>query len=34
MQVTASARKHGVSDADILHAWENAMRLVEVDYKG
>jgi uncharacterized DUF497 family protein len=33
MQVTA-ARKHGVSDADILHAWENAMRLVEVDYKG
>lgn len=29
-----SAHRHGVDDADILHAWANAMRLVEYDYRG
>ena len=34
MEVTTSARKHGVLDADIQHAWTNAIRLVEYDYNG
>lgn len=34
MEVRASARKHGIDDADIEHAWANAMRLVEYDYEG
>lgn len=34
MEVSDSARKHGVEDADIMHAWENAMRYVEYDYNG
>lgn len=34
MEVTPSAREHGVDDADIQHAWLNAMRLVEYDYQG
>ncbi len=34
MEVTASARKHGIDDADIQHAWTNAIRLVEYDYDG
>lgn len=34
MEVTPSARKHGVEDADIQHAWSNAMRLVEYEYLG
>ena len=34
MEVTPSARKHGVEDADIQHAWRNAMRLVEYEYLG
>lgn len=34
MEVTASARKHGVGDADIQHAWTHAIRLVEYDYDG
>ena len=29
-----SAHRHGLDDADILHAWANAMRLVEYDYRG
>ena len=33
-EVTASARKHGVEDADIQHAWTNAIRLVEYEYNG
>lgn len=32
--MTASARKHGIEDADIQHAWTNAIRLVEYDYNG
>lgn len=34
MEVPASARKHGIDDADIQHAWTNAIRLVEYDYNG
>ena len=34
MEIRDSARKHGVSDADIEHAWANAMRLVEYEYEG
>ena len=30
----ASARKHGIDDADIRHAWTHALRLVEYDYDG
>jgi hypothetical protein len=34
MEVTASARRHGFTDVEILHAWEHAIRLVEYDYRG
>lgn len=34
MEIRGSARKHGVEDADIQHAWLNAIRLVEYDYQG
>lgn len=34
MEVTPSARKHEVEDADIQQAWRNAMRLVEYEYLG
>lgn len=34
MQIRESARKHGVSDSDIEHAWANALRLVEYEYDG
>lgn len=34
MEIRESARKHGVSDSDILHGWENAIRLVEYEYDG
>ena len=34
MEVRGSARKHGIDDADIEHAWVNAIRLVEYEYKG
>lgn len=30
----ARARKHGITDADIDHAWRNAIRLVEYEYAG
>jgi len=29
-----SARKHDIPDADIQHAWRNAVRLVEYHYHG
>ncbi len=32
MEIVRSARKHGIADADIRHAWENAIRLVVVEY--
>ena len=34
MEIRESARKHGIPDADTLHAWDNALRLVEYDYHG
>lgn len=34
MQILGSARKHEIEDADIQHAWFNAIRLVEYDYNG
>jgi uncharacterized DUF497 family protein len=34
VELTPSARKHGVKDADIQHAWRNALRLVEYEYLG
>lgn len=34
MEIVQSARKHGVDDADILHAYENAIRIVEYEYNG
>jgi len=34
VEVWASARKHGIDDADIEHAWANAIRFVEYDYHG
>lgn len=34
MEIRESARRHGIDDADILHAWANAMRLIEYDYEG
>ena len=34
MEIFGSARKHGLEDADIQHAWLNAIRLVEFDYDG
>ncbi len=32
MRIEDSARKHGIADADILHAWRNALRTVEQEY--
>ena len=34
MEIRASARKHGFTDAEILHALDNAIRLVEFEYHG
>ena len=34
MEIRQSARRHGINDADIQHAWGNAMRLIEYDYDG
>ena len=34
MAIRESARRHGIDDADIHHAWANAMRLIEYDYEG
>lgn len=34
MEIAPSARKHGVTDADIAHAWDNAIRYVEYEYDG
>lgn len=34
MEIRGSARKHGISDEEIQHAWDNAIRLVEYEYDG
>lgn len=34
MEIRPSARRHGIDDSDIQHAWVNAVRLVEYDYEG
>lgn len=34
VEILPSARKHGIVDADIEHAYENAIRLVEYEYAG
>ena len=34
MEIVPSARRHGIHDADIDHAWRNATRLVEYEYAG
>ena len=34
VEVTESALKHGIDEADIGHAWTNAIRLVEYEYGG
>ena len=34
MEVQASARKHGVDELDVHHAWSNAIRLVGYEHDG
>jgi len=34
VEIRSSTRKHGITDAEILHAIDHAMRLVEFDYDG
>jgi uncharacterized DUF497 family protein len=34
VELRDSARRHGITDADIHHAWEHALRLVEFEYDG
>lgn len=34
MEIRHSARKHHVPDEDIVHAFRNALRLVEWEYQG
>jgi uncharacterized DUF497 family protein len=34
VRVTDSAFKHGIAEADILHAYTNAVRLVEIEQHG
>ncbi|MEQ8440193.1 MAG: hypothetical protein RIB65_22090 [Ilumatobacter fluminis] len=34
MEIRPSARKHGIDDTAIIHAWENALRYVEYEYDG
>ena len=34
MDISESARRHGVDDEDIVHAWESAIRYVEYEYRG
>lgn len=32
MRILSSARKHGIDDVDIRHAWVNAWRFFEIEY--
>lgn len=34
VEISRSAHRHGIATEDIVHAWENAIRLVEYDYRG
>lgn len=34
MEIRESARKHGIADADILHAWRNMLRYEMINYHG
>ncbi|WP_226344700.1 hypothetical protein [Agilicoccus flavus] len=34
MEIRDSARKHGITDAAVEHAWHHAMRVVEYEYDG
>ena len=34
MEVRRSALRHGIAVHDILHAYENAVRIVEYEYEG
>lgn len=34
MEIADSARKHGIADEAIVHAWENAVKLAEFEYDG
>lgn len=34
IRILPSARKHGIHDDDITHAWRNAVRLIEYEYGG
>jgi len=34
VEIRDSARKHGIADTDIEHAWQHAIRFVEYEYAG
>jgi uncharacterized DUF497 family protein len=34
VEIADSARKHGISEEAIVHAWENAIKLAEFEYDG
>lgn len=34
MEIRDSARKHGITDYEINHAWRHAMRVVDYEYGG
>lgn len=34
MVIADSARRHGINDASIHHAWANAIKLAEFEYEG
>jgi hypothetical protein len=34
VEIADSARKHGITDEAIVHAWENAIKLAEFEYDG
>jgi hypothetical protein len=34
VEVRSSARRYGVKDDDMLHAFRNALRVIELEYNG
>ncbi|MGH3556274.1 MAG: hypothetical protein ACRDTK_01930 [Mycobacterium sp.] len=34
MEIRQSAYSHGITDEQMLHAWRNALRFVELEYEG